>query len=130
MSLRLFLQIMDKLQRGGPKLENDISINSSFRQKQLGVQDGCDSTNGTSYPLTEIYTVPVAYIPASLCTRNVVMYMYQQNDTCVIFFAGAAAIMEPLTQLLAMYMLCFGRVPHFTFLLLLCIRYPTLPIYV
>jgi len=37
-----------------------ISNNSSFRLKHPGVPDGSDSSDGTSYPLTENYTLPVA----------------------------------------------------------------------
>ena len=37
-----------------------ISNNSSFRQKHPGVRDGSDGSDGTSYPLTENYMVPVA----------------------------------------------------------------------
>jgi len=37
-----------------------ISNNSSFRQEHPGVPDGSDGSDGTSYPLTENYTLPVA----------------------------------------------------------------------
>jgi len=37
-----------------------ISNNRSFRLKHLGVPDGSDGSDGTSYPLTENYTLPVA----------------------------------------------------------------------
>ena len=37
-----------------------ISNNSSFRLKHPGVPDGSDGSGGTSYPLTENYTLPVA----------------------------------------------------------------------
>ena len=37
-----------------------ISNNASFRLKHLGVPDGSDGSDGTSYPLTENYTLPVA----------------------------------------------------------------------
>ena len=37
-----------------------ISNNSSFRLKHPGVPDGSDGSDGTSYPLTENYTLPVA----------------------------------------------------------------------
>jgi len=39
----------------------NISNNSSVRQKHPGVPDGSDGSDGTSYPLTENYTLPVAY---------------------------------------------------------------------
>ena len=37
-----------------------ISNNSSFRQKHPGVPDGSDGSDGTSHPLTENYTLPIA----------------------------------------------------------------------
>jgi hypothetical protein len=37
-----------------------IRNNSSFRLKHQGVPDSSDSSDGTSYPLTENYTLPVA----------------------------------------------------------------------
>jgi hypothetical protein len=37
-----------------------ISNNSTFRQKHPGVPDGSDGSDGTSYPLTEDYMLPVA----------------------------------------------------------------------
>jgi hypothetical protein len=37
-----------------------ISNNPSFRLKHPGVPDGSDGSDGTSYPLTENHTVPVA----------------------------------------------------------------------
>jgi len=38
----------------------NISNNRSFRLKHPGVPDGSDGSDGTSYPLTENYTLPVA----------------------------------------------------------------------
>ena len=40
-----------------------ISKNPSFRLKHPGVPDGSDGSDGTSYPLTENYTLPVAQAP-------------------------------------------------------------------
>ena len=37
-----------------------ISNNSSFRQKDPGVTDSSDRSDGTSHPLTENYTLPDA----------------------------------------------------------------------
>ena len=37
-----------------------ISNNPSFCLKHPGVPDGSDGSDGTSYPLTENYTLPVA----------------------------------------------------------------------
>jgi len=73
-----------------------ISNNPSFRLKHPGVPDGSDSSDGTSYPLMENYTLPVAqvtghvaYSPPLLCAR----YTHHQNDTCVTLFAGAAVML-------------------------------------
>jgi len=44
------------------KLEHYISNNSSSRQKHPGVPDGSDGSDGTSFPLTENYTLPVAQV--------------------------------------------------------------------
>jgi len=73
-----------------------ISNNPSFRLKHPGVPDGSDGSDGTSYPLTENYTLPVAqatcrnaYSPPLLYAR----YTHHQNDTCVILFAGAAVML-------------------------------------
>jgi hypothetical protein len=41
-------------------LEGNITNNSGFRQKQPGVPDGSDGSDGTSYPLMENYPLPVA----------------------------------------------------------------------
>jgi hypothetical protein len=66
-----------------------ISNNPSFRLKHPGVPDGSDGSGGTSYPLTENQTRPVAqatgriaYLPCGsyytmpliLATRRVVYY--------------------------------------------------------
>jgi hypothetical protein len=37
-----------------------FSNNSSFHQKHPGVPDGSESYDGTSYPQTENYTLPIA----------------------------------------------------------------------
>ena len=70
-----------------------ISNNPSFRLKHPGVPDGSDGSDGTSIPLTENYTLPVAqatgrvaYSATLLCAR----YTHHQNDTCVTLFAQAA----------------------------------------
>jgi len=79
-----------------------------------GVPDGSDGSDGTSYPLTENYMLPialatggVAYLPPLLCAGNVVTYTHHQNDTCGTLFAGAAVILQPFIQCLAMFMPCF-----------------------
>ena len=75
-----------------------ISNNSSFRQKHPGVLDGSDGSDGTSYPVTENYALPVAYV----LLYFVVTFTHHQNDTCVTLFAGAAVMLKPFTQRLAM----------------------------
>ena len=49
-----------------PRQLGHISNNSSFRQKHLGVPDGSDGSDGTSYPLTENYTLPIAQATGSV----------------------------------------------------------------
>ena len=39
-----------------------ISNNPIFHQKLVGVADSSDSSDGTSYPLTENYMLPVAQV--------------------------------------------------------------------
>ena len=53
---------------------NFISNDPNFRLKHPGVPDGSDGSDGTSYALTENYTLPVAqatsrvaYVPPLLC---------------------------------------------------------------
>jgi hypothetical protein len=41
-------------------IQYNISNNPGFRLKHPGVLDGSDGSDGTSYPLTENYTLPVA----------------------------------------------------------------------
>jgi len=82
-----------------------ISNDPSFRQKHPGVPDGSDGSDGTSYPLTENYTLPVAHIPPLLFGD---VYAHQ-NDTCVTRFAVAAVMLKPFTQRLAMFMPFSGR---------------------
>jgi hypothetical protein len=40
----------------------DISNNRSFHLKHPGVPDGSDGSDGTLYPLTENYMLPVAQV--------------------------------------------------------------------
>jgi len=77
-----------------------ISNNHSVRQKHPGVPDGSDTSDGTSYPLTENYTLPVAlamgripYLPRWLYACNVVMYTHRQSSMCVTLFAVAAVML-------------------------------------
>jgi len=76
-----------------------ISNDPSFHQKHPGVPDGSDGSDGTSYPLTENYTLHVALHTYLL--YFLVMYTHDQNDTCVTLFAVAAVILKPFTQRLA-----------------------------
>ena len=39
-----------------------ISNDLSFHQKHPGVPDGSDSCDGTSYSLTENYTIPITQV--------------------------------------------------------------------
>jgi len=83
----------------------NISLICSFRQKHPGVPDGSDSSDGISYPLTENYTLPVAQATgrvAYVLLYIVVIFMHHQKDTCVTLFAGAAVMLTPFTQRLAM----------------------------
>ena len=116
---------------------SSIRNNSSFRQKHTGVLDGSDSSDGTLYPLMEIYALPfaqamghVAYISPSLCCCNVVTCTHHQNKTCVTLFTGAAVMLLPGTQRLAMCMPCFDHVLHHTSPQGLYIRCRTLRMYV
>jgi len=82
-----------------------ISNYSSFRQKHTGVPDGSDGSDGTSYPLTENYTLPVAQATgriAYLLLYFVVTFTHHQKDMCITLFAGAAVMLKPFTQRLAM----------------------------
>jgi hypothetical protein len=81
-------------------LPANISNNLGLGQKHPGVPDGSDGSDGTSHPLMENETLPiaqvmgcVAYLPPLHCARNVVMYVYTQNDKCVTLFAGAAVML-------------------------------------
>ena len=91
---------------------DSISNNPSFHLKHLGVPDGSDSSDGTSYPLMENCTLSIAqatsriaYSPPLLCA----WYTHHQNDTCVTLFAGAAVMLYPFTQRVEMFMPFFGR---------------------
>jgi hypothetical protein len=109
----------NQMKNGGPFWILDItswciSNKPSFCQEHPGVSDGPDSSDGTSYPVTENQTRPVAYLPCGgsytmpfifathrivyytrcpnvrlplLCVRNVVTHTHDQNDTYVTLFA-------------------------------------------
>jgi len=89
-----------------------ISNDPSFRQKHPGVPDGSDGSDGTSYPLTENYTLPVAQATGRVAHIPPLLFcdVYaHQNDTCVTLFAVAAVMLKPFTQRLAMFMPFSGR---------------------
>ena len=82
-----------------------ISNNSNFSQKHPGVPDGSNGSDGTSYPLTENYTLPVAEATgrvAYVLPYFVVTFRHDQKDTCVTLFARAAVMLKPFTQRQAM----------------------------
>jgi len=82
-----------------------ISNNSDFRQKHPGIPYGSDGSDGTSYPLTKNYTLPIAQATsrvAHVLHYFVVTFTHHQKDTCVTLFARAAVMLKPLTQRLAM----------------------------
>jgi len=76
-----------------------ISNDLNFRLKHPGVLDGSDGSDGTSYALTENYTLPVA--SHTYLLYFVVAYTHHQNDTCVTLCTGAAVMLTPFTQRLA-----------------------------
>jgi len=89
-----------------------ISNDPSVRQKHPDVPDGSGGCIGTSYPLPENYTLPVAqatgritYIPPCVFGD---IYGHQ-NDTCVTRFAVAAVMLNLFTQCLAIFMPLSGR---------------------
>jgi len=89
-----------------------ISNDPSFRQKLPGVPDGSDGSDGTSYPLTENYTLPVAQVTRCIADIPPLLFgdVYAQlNDTCVTRFTVAAVMLKPFTQRLAMFMPFSGR---------------------
>jgi len=84
---------------------NLIRNNSSFRQKHHGVPDGSDGSDRTSYTLTEKCMLPVAQATGRVVyvlLYFVVTFTHHQKDTCVTLFAGAAVMLKPFTQRLAM----------------------------
>jgi hypothetical protein len=76
-----------------------INNNPSLHLKHLGVPDGADGSDGTSYPLTENYTLPIAhtmgpvtYLSPLLCARIVVTYTHHEDNTYVTLFAGVTVM--------------------------------------
>jgi len=88
-----------------PEQLRNISNNSSFRQKHPGVPDGSGGSDGTSYPLTENYTLPVVQAKghvAYVLLYFAVTFMHHQKVKCVTLIAGAGVMLKPFTQCLAM----------------------------
>jgi len=86
-----------------------ISNNPSFRQKHPGVPDSSDGSDGTSYPVTVNYTLPVAQATGSVAHMPPLVFgdVYaHQNDKCVTRFA---VILKPFTQRLAIFLPFSGR---------------------
>ena len=82
-----------------------ISNDSSFHQKDPGVPDGSDRSDGTSYPLMENYTLRVAQATGRVAyglLYYVLTFTQHQKDTCVTLFAGAAVMLKPFTHRLTM----------------------------
>jgi hypothetical protein len=107
----------------------------SIHQKHIGVPDTSDGCEGTLYPRMEDVIVPVsqamgriAYLPPWLCTRNVVTFTHNQNDTYVTHFGGDTIMLRPLTRHLQIFIPFSCQVQHYTSLLLQYIRCHTLPI--
>jgi hypothetical protein len=49
---------------------SDISNNRSFRLEHPGIPDGSDGSDGTSYPLTENYMLPVAQVTGRVAQQS------------------------------------------------------------
>jgi len=71
-----------------------ISNDPNFRLKHLGVPHGSDGSDGTSYALTENYTLPVAlatcraaYVPPSLCGD---VYASSERHVCYTLRRGCS----------------------------------------
>jgi hypothetical protein len=103
----------------------------------MGVLDSPDCSNGTTYPLTENYTLLVtqvtgcvAYLSAYLYIWNVVSDTYNQSDTWIPLFAGAAVTLTLVTQGLVMFIRISSWVPHYISPGLLYIWCHTLPLYI
>ena len=87
------------------KLSRNISNDPNFHLKHPGVPDGSDGSDGTSYALTENYTLHVALDTYLL--YFVVTYMHHENDTCVTLFAGAAVMLKPFFRRVSVHRRAF-----------------------
>jgi len=75
----------------------------------MGVPDGSDGSDRTSYPLTEHYMLPVAQATGHIVHIPPVLFddVYtHQKETCVTHFA---VMLKPCTQRLAMFLPFSGR---------------------
>ena len=64
-----------------------ISNNPGFRLKHPGVPDGSDGSDGTSYPLTENYTLPVALhstAPGSASDKPVSIWEHLESQQSIV----------------------------------------------
>jgi hypothetical protein len=107
-----------------------ISNNHSFHQNHPGVPVDTDDSDGTSYQLTDKYTLPIAYVPPCHCDWKVLTYTHHKNNTCVTLFGGAPVLVQPFTQHLVMFMPFLDRGPHCTSTLFHYFGCHTVPIYV
>ena len=64
-----------------------ISNDPSFHQKHPGDLDGSDGSDGSSYPLTENHTLPVAHIPPLLCGD---VYAPSEQHVCYTLHSGCS----------------------------------------
>jgi len=87
------------------KLSRNISNDPNFHLKHPGVPDSSDGSDGTSYALTEIYTLHVA--SDTYLLYFVVTYTHHQNDTCVTLFAGAAVMLKPFFRRVSVHRRAF-----------------------
>jgi len=76
------------------RLSSHISNDPNFCLKHPGVPDGSDGSDGTSYALTENYTLPVAqatgrvsYVPPLLCGD---IYTSSERHVCYTFRRGCS----------------------------------------
>jgi len=86
-----------------------IGNDPSFRQKHPGVPDGSDGSDGTSYPLTENYMLPVAqatgrvtHVPPLLFSD---VYAQSERHVCYTLCSGcsyAEAVSSPAAASLEM----------------------------
>jgi len=91
------------------KFNRNISNEPRFRQKHPGVPDGSDSSDGTSYPLTENWTLPVAQATGRVAHLPLVLlgdvYAPSERHVCYTLCSGcsyAEAVFPPAAASLEM----------------------------